>query len=183
MSAALGHWVRGLVALALFGLLAELLLPSRATAGYVRLVIGIVLLAAVVSPVLGLVRGVLGGGMDGLAGAGAPSLGAALMAEGLSPQVQAREVAGAFATEAAAAVRRAVGAVPGVREAAATVDVAAPPAGYGEVMGVHVTVWPTPWAAAHGQALAARVRAAAASALGLGEGKIWVRVRAPPAGG
>lgn len=58
MLSALVSWARTLLAVAVFGMLLELLLPSRSMQPYVRLAVGLVVLAAVLSPLVGLVRSI-----------------------------------------------------------------------------------------------------------------------------
>lgn|GEM_PF-1816873 len=184
MTAALAHWGRGLIILALFGLLAEMLLPSRATEGYVRLVIGLVILAAVIAPVLGLVRGAVGSGLSALSGgpADAASLSGLLRAEGSVAGGQGGLVAQVFATEVG---RTAVAQAESVRGVAAAraharVDVANG-LDYGQLRGVDVAVVLRP-GVDPASALAA-VRRRVASALGLAPGAVGVTAgRGPPAG-
>lgn len=182
MNVALAHWGRNLLALALFGLLAELLLPSRATEGYVRLVIGLVLLTAVVSPVLGVVRGALGTGLGALSGSGgATSLSSLLHAEATTaPSGQAALVAQVFAREVAKVAQNAARSLPGVVSATAAAQVSGGPgSAYGQLEGVRLTVGVRAGAAA-GPGRAAGVARAVADALGLGLAQVHVRLRSMP---
>jgi stage III sporulation protein AF len=182
VSAALATWGRNLVALALFGLLAELLLPSRTTEGYVRLVIGLVLLAAVVSPVLGVARAAVGGRLGALPGARAASLPAVLAAEAGATADTPGLVAAAFATEVEHSVVARARTVAGVETASARVVMGGRGTSYGQVTSVTLTLRPTTSAAAAGAALAQRVEATVASALGLMPAQVRVRLLRPRAG-
>jgi stage III sporulation protein AF len=182
VSAALSHWGRSLVALALFGLLVELLLPSRQTEGYVRLIVGLVLLTAVVSPVLGLVRSVVAGGVAALPGASARSLAGVLAAESAPGASESTLVAGLFARQVAQAAAARARSVPGVASATARASVGRSGATYGRVTAVALGVVPTREAARNGAALARGVGAAVARSLGLDPAVVHVRLGRPSSG-
>lgn len=182
MSVALSHWGRTLVALALFGLLVELLLPSRQTEGYVRLIVGLVLLTAVVSPILGLVRGMLADGVGSLPGASASSIGGVLAAESSPGASEPAMVARVFAREVGRAAAARAGQVPGVRRATARARVGGAAATYGQVTSLEVVVRPTAAAARDGAALARRTASAVAAGLGLAAADVHVRVLRPNPG-
>lgn len=177
MSVALAHWGRNLLVLALFGLLAEVLLPSRATEGYVRLVVGLVLLAAVVSPVLGVVRGALGTGLGALSGSGGGAgIAAVLQGESTAPAGQATLVAQVFQREVAKAATAAAEAVPGVASASSAARVSqAGGVAYGQLEGVSVAIVARPSAGA-AAALAGKVSRAVAQSLGLEAAQVQTRI-------
>ncbi|WP_304458912.1 stage III sporulation protein AF [Alicyclobacillus sendaiensis] len=54
---ALGEWLRQVVAIALIGGIAEMMLPSGGLVRYVRMTVGVALLAALLSPILPALRG------------------------------------------------------------------------------------------------------------------------------
>jgi len=60
----LGEWLRQVVAIALIGGIAEMMLPSGGLVRYVRMTVGVALLAALLSPILPALRG---GWADGAA--------------------------------------------------------------------------------------------------------------------
>lgn len=182
MSAALAHWGRSLIALALFGLLVELLLPSRGTEGYVRLIVGLVLLAAVVSPILGVARSLVAGGLQALPGGAATSLGAVLSAQARPPTDEPALVATVFAAEVERSAVATARAVPGVAAARAQVTVGRGGPTYGEIQAVGLTLRPTALAARDGARLAERAASAVASALGVATLRVHVRVLRPRAG-
>ena len=80
MIAALGGWVRTLIALALVANVVDWLMPPGELRRYASLVAGLVMTAALVGPVAGVVRGLGHGGDIGrwLGLAGGPSLGAVI---------------------------------------------------------------------------------------------------------
>jgi stage III sporulation protein AF len=182
MSVALANWGRSLIALALFGLLVELLLPSRATEGYVRLIIGLVLLTAVVSPILGVARSVVGGGLAALPGSAATSLNAVLNAESRPPADEPSLVAGVFAGEVRQSVVARVRTMPGVAAATARVVVGRDASTYGEVLSVSLTLRPTLTAARDSAALARRTVSDVADALGIAPARVHVVVLRPQTG-
>lgn len=170
---ALIAWARDLVALALFGFLLELLLPSRVMEGYVRLVVGLVLLAALVSPLLTWLRPNRVQGMD-LPGASAQGVKAVLTDEARFAGGESSQILTVFGQQAAGAAKTALGRLRGVTSATVRVHVISNTSAtdYGEIDAVNVVVSGT------GTDLEARARSAVVGILGV-PGSI-VEVRALP---
>lgn len=164
-------WARDLVALALFGYLLELLLPSRVMEGYVRLVVGLVLLAALVSPLLTWLRPNRLLGMD-LPGASAQGVKAVLTDENRYANGESSQILTVFSGQAAAAAEAALGGLRGASTRSVRVhvvtDVSEPD--YGQIDAVNVVLSGT------GTGLVGRAQSVVAATLGVPEDVVEVHL-------
>lgn len=170
---ALIAWARDLVALALFGYLLELLLPSRVMEGYVRLVVGLVLLSALVSPLLTWLKPGSALGFD-LPGASAQGVKAVLTDENRYASGEGSQILGVFSQQAAQAAEQAIRTVPGVQNPQVHVQVARDlsQSNYGQIEAVDVVLTVTQQKGA----LASRVRTLVAGTLGVPADTVEVRL-------
>jgi hypothetical protein len=168
------QWVRDLVVLALMGYLLELLLPGDSVRGYVRLVVGLVLLTALLTPILSWIRP--GQALRlGLPGSAAAGVSAAVAAENRYALGEGKAILNLFAHEVCQAAQTAAQ-MPGVRAVRARCQVSEDPGStYGQVreiwLGVQVL-----GAGASPSTLAQRVAHHVAGALGLAPQVVQVQV-------
>ena len=136
---ALIAWARDLAALALFGYLLELLLPSRTMEGYVRLVVGLVILAALVSPLLKWLRPGEAVRLN-LPGASAQGVKTVFFDENRYANGESSQILDVFSGQAAKATEEALRHLPGVLAPRVRIAVSSDPssAEFGQIRGASV---------------------------------------------
>lgn len=166
-------WARDLVALALFGYLLELLLPSHSMEGYVRLVVGLVILAALVSPLFSWLRPGRTVRLE-LPGADATGVRAVLNDEQRYAGGESAQILALFAAQAQIEAGRALRRLPEIVAAKVQVHVVPDPASprYGQIDGVAVAVR----ARAGAEVSPSLARRAVASTLGIAPGLVTVHM-------